>query len=100
MLIKLIDILNELEINNPRQITAEKVEQYFNDNIWYNDIEFDGDSNGWREYWQICEPYCKKYGIVGLIGLSDFKKLPQQELIKFYNEMHQLVKKKHVKLNN
>ncbi len=92
MLIKLIDILNELEINNPR-ITVEKVKQYFIDNI-YNNIEFKLGSNGWREYWQICEPYCKKYGIVGLIGLSDFKKLPQQELIKFYNEMHQLVKKK------
>ncbi len=91
-MIKLIDILNELSINNPR-INAEKVEQYCNDNILYNDIEFEDDSKGWYEYKQICQPYCKKYGIAGWVGRGNFKYLSQQELIRLFNEMRQLVKK-------
>ncbi len=93
-MIKLTDILNELEINNPRQITVEKAKQYFIDNIYNNGIEFNINGNGWKEYKQICKPYCEKYKIINWMGsVSTFKKLSQPDLDKFYNEMRQLVKK-------
>ncbi len=92
-MIKLTDILNELEINNPR-VTVEKAKQYFSDNILYNDIEFNGNGKGWKGYIQICKPYCKKYGFMcDLIGLNTLEKLSQQDLDKFYNEMRKLVQK-------
>ncbi len=87
------EVLNELSINNPL-VTAEKAEQYYWDNIFKNDIEFSGSSNGWHEYRQICQPYCKKYDLGGWVGRGNFKYLSQQELIKFYNDVRQLVKKR------
>ncbi len=93
-MIKLTNILNELEINNPRQITVEKAKQYFIDNIYNNGIEFGGSSNGWKEYLQICKPYREKYNLDNWIHLlHEFKKLSQPDLIKLFNEMRRIVKK-------
>jgi len=92
-MIKLIDILNELGINNPNK-TAEEVEKYYKENIYHNNNEFSGDSKGWQEYGEICKPYCEKYDIYGWIGsFSEFQKLSQQDLNKLYRDLKQLVQK-------
>ncbi len=91
-MIKLTNILNELEINNPL-VTAEKTKQYYIDNIVKNDIEFGINSKGWKEYKQIHQLYLEKYDISDWIGLGNFEDLSQQDLNKLYNEMRKLVKK-------
>ncbi len=91
-MIKLTNILNELSINNPL-VTAEKVHQYFRNNIIRNDVEFELDSEGWKEYKQIYQLYLEKYDISDWIGLGNFEDLSQQDLNKLYNEMRKLVKK-------
>ena len=92
-MIKLTDILNELEINNPN-ITPEKAHKYYNDNIDANYVEFGVNKQGWEDYIQLCEPYCKKYDIFLVISqLDEFKQLSQSDLNQFYKQMCLLVRK-------
>ena len=92
-MIKLTNILNELEIAKP-DITPKKAYKYYIDNIWDNNNEFEGNSQSWEDYIQLCQPYCKKYNIPWIIaGLDDFKKLSQSELNTFYKQMRLLVRK-------
>ena len=87
-MIKLTDILNELSINNPA-ITPEKVYNYFELNIWLDDIH---NNINWNDYIQLCKPYMKKYNIDYVISnIDEFEELSKSDLIKFYNEMRQLV---------
>ena len=92
-MIKLTDILNELEINNPN-ITPEKAHKYYNDNIDANYVEFGVNKQGWEDYKQLCQPYCKKYDINKyIVWLNEFKKLSQSDLNTFYKQMRSLVRK-------
>ena len=92
-MIKLINILNELEIANPN-ITPEKAHTYFVYNILNNNNEFHSYSQGWKDYKQLCQPYCKKYGISGVIAwLNNFKKLSQSDLNTLYKQTRLLVRK-------
>lgn len=91
-MIKLINILSELQINTPG-ITLEKVQDYYKKNILNNNKKF-YTSKGWIEYKQLCKPYCEKYDLKdGYISFYGFKKLSKSDLIKFYNQMRALVHK-------
>ena len=92
-MIKLTNILNELEINNPN-ITPEKAHTYFVYNILNNNNELHSYSQGWKDYIQLCEPYCKKYDIFLVISqLDEFKQLSQSDLNTFYKQIRSLVRK-------
>lgn len=84
------EILNELSVNNPANITPEKAHDYYNNNLA---LELTS-SKIWQEYKKLCQPYCEKYNIFQFIGfLIEFKKLSQSELNSFYNQMRQIVRK-------
>ena len=92
-MIKLTDILNEPEINNPN-ITPENAYKYYIDNIRDNHNEFHINNQGWKDYKQLCEPYCKKYDIFWYVSeLDQFKKLSQSDLNTFYKQIRSLVRK-------
>lgn len=89
-MIKLINILNELSINNP-VVTPQKVYDYYVSDI-YNHIHYYNPIL--NAYTALCRPYCDKYNISVLLNdIREFEKLSKQDLIKFYNEMQQLVRK-------
>ena len=94
MQIKLTQLLNELEINNPNP-TPEEVYNYYINNILYNDNEFGAGTKGWDEYESIKYNYSQKYKwLEGLVIYNyNLKKLSQSDLNKFYRELKQLVKK-------
>jgi len=97
MQIKLLNIINELEINNPNP-SWEEVYDYYRNNILYNDNEFGAGSKGWEEYEKIENYYSQKQWFYGL-DKTNFKKLSQPDLNKFYRELKQLVKKYNLPYN-
>lgn len=92
MQIKLTQLLNELEINNPNP-TPEEVYYYYRNNILYNDDEFGAGTKGWDEYESIEYNYSQKHKWLDGLDKYNFKQLPQSDLNKFYRELKQLVKK-------
>lgn len=91
-MIKLTQLLSELDINNPN-ITVNEVWEYMYSYIYGNSKIHWGD-----EFWKpIWIKYAKKYRINdGSLGPIYFKKLSQSDLNKLYNEMKQLVKKHNI----
>ena len=89
-MIKLNNILNELSINNP-VITPGRAREYYIYNIY---SKFANGDQAWEEYKELCQSYCKKYGIEGWIGaLGGWRKLSQQDRNYLYNQMRRLVHK-------
>ena len=71
--------LKELQVT-PQGITLEKVHKYYDNNIYNNHKEFNASNPGWKEYKEICKPYCKKYNIYNWVGYYDFEQLSQSNL--------------------
>lgn len=93
-MIKLINILNELSINNPA-ITPERVLKLIDTHITTTTLPYIFHKNHIKsgEYIDICQPYCKKYNIAHYIANEDdVKKLSQSDLNKLYKELIQLIK--------
>ena len=86
---KNVENLNELSINNPANITPEKVYKYWEYNIQNNDDEFATHNKGWQEYKNLKE----KFGYSYLLTHDIIYQLSQKDLNKFYNEIRQLVRK-------
>ena len=96
-MIKLTDILNELNINNPA-ITPKKVFKYFEDNLYYNNNEFGIRSYGWKEYKKLSQFCVEKYNIsiqyhLVICTLEHFTQLPLGGLNHIYKGMRQIVRK-------
>jgi len=102
-MIKLISLINELNVTNPTNVTVENVKEYFWEHIWepFNENKNEND-NMFKEYKEICEPYCNKYknyivmtdyNSKNYIGYCEFKYLNQSDLNKLYREIKQLVQK-------
>jgi hypothetical protein len=84
-MIKLLNILNELGVNNPNK-TAEEVYDYWNKHLLYNDST--NDRLMWGEWMKIRSNYGTH-----MSSLPEFQKLSQSDLNKIYKEMKQLVQK-------
>lgn len=86
-MIKLIDLVNELTVNNPN-LSVDRVYYYFCE-FW---AKFEGGSNGWNKYIKLCKPYLKKYNIMGkyIEYIEDFGLLSKTDLNILYSKMKQI----------